>query len=132
MAPLTVLALAAVLSPAAHHAKPRHTRCHTPACARRVDARRAAHAPMRSAIASWYDDAGATASGTHYTRGFAALIFGSRWGQRVEFTYRGRWAIGRLEDHGPYISGRTFDLGPALKAALGCSDLCPVRWRALR
>ena len=33
-----------------------------------------------------------------------------------------------MSDHGPYVAGRTFDLNAALKAALGCSDLCVVRW----
>jgi rare lipoprotein A (peptidoglycan hydrolase) len=85
--------------------------------------------PMQGALASWYDDAGTTASGTHYTLGFAALIFGSQWGHRVRFCYRGRCVVGQLDDHGPYIAGRLFDLGPALKATLGCPDLCWLRWR---
>jgi rare lipoprotein A (peptidoglycan hydrolase) len=86
-------------------------------------------------LASWYDDAGVTASGTHYARGFAALIFGSEWGRAVSFCVaRGRGCAGapvtgRLDDHGPYVSGRTFDLDAALKAALHCSDLCSVRYR---
>jgi hypothetical protein len=29
-------------------------------------------------------------------------------------------------DRGPYIAGREIDLSPAVKAALGCSDLCTV------
>jgi hypothetical protein len=83
---------------------------------------------MQSALASWYDDAGSTASGAHYPYGFAALIFGSQWGKKVLFCYR-RCATGTLDDHGPYVGGRTFDLNPALKAALGCPDLCWLRWR---
>jgi hypothetical protein len=85
--------------------------------------------PTQPALASWYEDAGQTASGRHYEYGFAALIFGSRWGTRVEFEYRGRRVVGSLDDHGPYVSGRTFDLGPNLKGALGCPDLCSLRWR---
>ena len=86
-------------------------------------------APANVALASWYDDAGATASGVHYTYGFASLIFGSEWGRRVTFCYGGRCVTGRLDDHGPYVGGRTFDLNGSLKAALGCPDLCWLRWR---
>src|SRR5580765_2956762 len=69
---------------------------------------------MATATASWYYDAGQTASGLHYPLGFAALIFGSAWGTPVRFCAV-HCATGRLDDHGPYIAGRTFDLNPALK-----------------
>ena len=84
---------------------------------------------METALASWYVDSGETASGRHYPLGFASLILGDQWGKRVLFCYGRRCAIGNLDDHGPYISGRTFDLNPALKATLGCPDLCVLRWR---
>lgn len=84
--------------------------------------------PMATALASWYDDAGTTASGVHYTYGYASLMFGSRWGYPVRFCYR-RCVIGRLDDHGPYVGGRAFDLNANLRGALGCPDLCVVRWR---
>jgi hypothetical protein len=84
--------------------------------------------PMQTALASWYDDSGSTASGRHYTYGFASLLFGSDWGRRVRFCYRG-CAIGELDDHGPYVGGRLFDLNWRLKTAIGCPDLCVVRWR---
>jgi hypothetical protein len=90
-----------------------------------------AQPPMHSAVASWYEIYGPTASGWSYTYGFASLIFGSQWGKRVMFCYRGKCQIGRLDDHGPYVSGRTFDLSPPLRAALSCPDLCNVRWRAM-
>lgn len=83
---------------------------------------------MHTAVASWYDDSGSTASGRHYTYGFASLMFGSEWGKRIMFCYR-RCVVGQLDDHGPYVGGRSFDLNPALKNATGCSDLCTVRWR---
>lgn len=79
-----------------------------------------------TALASWYpDDYGPTASGIRYHYGFASLIFGSQWGKRIRFCHNG-CVVGRLDDHGPYIAGRTFDLNPALKAAIGCGDLCWV------
>jgi hypothetical protein len=85
--------------------------------------------PFNVALASWYDDAGATASGAHYTYGFASLAFGSAWGHRIRFCYGRRCVTGRLDDHGPYVGGRLFDLNGALKAALGCPDLCWLRWQ---
>ena len=86
---------------------------------------------MSTAVASWYYIYGRTASGYSYTYGFASLIFGSEWGKRVMFCYQGRCQVGRLDDHGPYVSGRTFDLSPPLRAALNCPGLCDVRWRPL-
>jgi hypothetical protein len=84
--------------------------------------------PSRVALASWYDDTGQTASGRHYLYGYASLMFGSQWGHRVRFCYRTRCTVGRLDDHGPYVTGRSFDLNRALRDALGCPDLCTVRW----
>lgn len=84
------------------------------------------------ALASWYDDGGATASGVHFTYGFASLMFGSRWGHRVTFCHAGRCATGRLDDHGPYVGGRAFDLNASLRFALACPDLCWLRWRDWR
>jgi hypothetical protein len=110
-------AVTAVSSALEHH-KHHHHRHH----------RRPKPPLMTEAVASWYDDAGQTASGIHYTYGFAALILGSDWGRRILFCYR-RCVVGRLDDHGPYVGGRTFDLNPALKTATGCPDLCTVRWR---
>jgi hypothetical protein len=96
-----------------HHHKPRPPRAH-----------------YSVSLASWYDDSGTTASGIHYRYGYAALIFGSQWGKRVQFCYN-TCVVGRLDDHGPYVGGRTFDLNWALKNTVGCPDLCKVRWRAL-
>ena len=87
-------------------------------------------APLQPALASWYDDYyGPTASGVRYRYGFASLMFGSRWGTRVQFCYRGRCTVGRLDDHGPYVAGRQFDLNWTLHEALGCPDLCELGWR---
>jgi hypothetical protein len=80
------------------------------------------------AEASWYDDGGQTASGRHYRYGFASLLFGSDWGLPIRFRHGSNTATGQLDDHGPYVSGRQFDLNPSLKAALGCGDLCQIEW----
>ncbi len=126
---MTFLAVVAILfgGPGKHHH--RHGVCRTKACEKRVQARWDRRHPMRTALASWYEDGGATASSRHYQYGFAALIFGSEWGKRIRFC-SSRCVTGTLDDHGPYVGGRTFDFNGPLKRALGCSDLCTIRWRA--
>jgi rare lipoprotein A (peptidoglycan hydrolase) len=37
-----------------------------------------------------------------------------------------------VQDRGPYIYGRLFDLNPTTRAALGCPGLCDVRWSIVR
>lgn len=88
-------------------------------------------------IASWYDDSGSTASGEHFSYGFASLMFGNEWGHEISFCVAGRAGhcagpvvTGQLDDHGPYVGGRGFDLNPELRDALNCSGLCPVYWRS--
>ncbi len=77
-------------------------------------------------VASWYYDAGSTACGFHATYGFASLFLPC--GAQITMRGPGGTVVATMEDHGPYVGGRTFDLNPALKAALGCSDLCDVYW----
>jgi len=81
------------------------------------------------AAASWFDDSGATACGTHYTLGFANRAM--QCGQQVTFIGpNGQHVTATREDYGPAAwTGRTFDLNPGLKAAIGCGGLCSVRWR---
>ncbi len=86
---------------------------------------------MYSALASWFDDAGLTQCETHVTNGFASIGTRDACGERIRFCYGGRCVTGVREDDGPFIAGRTFDMTPSLKANLGCSDLCHLRWRRL-
>lgn len=90
----------------------------------------AEQAEMRPALASWYGDHGTGACGVGDVQSgyrFASLFL--RCGTAVKFCYRGRCVEGIMSDHGPYVSGRTFDLNANLKAALGCSDLCSLTYR---
>lgn len=90
------------------------------------------HPPRRTLIgpvtASWFNDAGATASGSHYALGVAhkTLAFGTRLRMCAS-----RCATVTVEDRGPFIAGREFDLNYNAKTALGCSDLCSVRYRII-
>lgn len=90
--------------------------------------------PWHSAVASWYAEhgGGACGLGPDVQSGyrFASLILAC--GTRVQFRYAGRTVTATMADHGPYVAGRTFDLNAALRGALGCPDLCYLRWRAAR
>jgi len=124
-----------------HHGHRHHPGCQSHRCDHRVDIawgrRHHLQWPRPSAeglagTASWFDDAGGTACGSHLANGFAHLPeTGWACGTRVEFCYAGRCVVGEREDSGPYVEGRLFDLTPGLKAALSCSDLCHLHWRRL-
>ena len=85
---------------------------------------------MQPALASWYGIDGTGACGVGSVQSgyrFASLFL--RCGTRVRFCYRGRCAEGVMSDHGPYVSGRAFDLNWNLKQGLGCPDLCELLYR---
>lgn len=68
-------------------------------------------------VASWYDDAGHTACGFHAYYGVANLSLPC--GARVSFDYGGRSVQAVVDDRGPYVGGRTWDLNQNTAAALG-------------
>jgi hypothetical protein len=71
----------------------------------------------RQAVASWYSDGGMTACGFHAVYGVA-----SRWlpcGATVSFEYGGRTVTAVVDDRGPYVGGRDWDLNKNTAAALG-------------
>jgi hypothetical protein len=80
------------------------------------------------AVASWYYDAGTTGCGFHATYGIATFVTGCGGIVRLRNPSTGAVVIATRDDSGPYVAGRTFDLDPATKAALGCSDLCDVQY----
>lgn len=88
----------------------------------------AAHPWNGPVVASWFDDSGGTACGIHATYGFATLL-NIPCGATITMRGPGGTITATREDSGPYISGRTFDLNPALRDALGCGGLCDVYWR---
>lgn len=102
--------------------------------ARWVRARRAwwrrVSAPMSVAVASWYSDAGATASGWHAYYGVASLAYAL--GTRVRICYpvgSSRCVSATVDDRGPYITARSWDLNQNVAAALGFSGVDSVSWR---
>jgi rare lipoprotein A (peptidoglycan hydrolase) len=79
---------------------------------------------MQTVLASWYYDGGPTACGFHTTYGVAHKYLPC--GAQVTLCYHG-CVVATVQDRGPFVPGRTYDLNPATKAAIGCSDLCWLR-----
>lgn len=89
------------------------------------------HKPMPSAVASWYDDqTGQTASGWHSYYGVANKFL--RFGTRIRFYYRGHSITARVDDRGPYIYGRDFDLNQNTARALGFNGVASVQYQYVR
>ncbi|MGB4593910.1 MAG: septal ring lytic transglycosylase RlpA family protein [Coriobacteriia bacterium] len=55
-----------------------------------------------------------------------------KFGTKIQFTYRGKTVVAVVKDRGPYVSGRTFDLGPGTAKALGFSGVGTVSWRIVK
>lgn len=68
-------------------------------------------------VASWYSDGGATACGYHATYGVANLSLPC--GTKVTFVYNGRSVTATVDDRGPYVGGRQWDLNQNTASALG-------------
>lgn len=51
------------------------------------------------------------------------------FGTLVEFEYRGKRAIASVEDRGPHVAGREWDLGPGVTRVLNFRGVEEVRWR---
>jgi rare lipoprotein A len=72
---------------------------------------------LRQSVASWYDDGGATACGFHATYGVANKALPC--GTKVTFRYGGRTVTATVDDRGPFVGGREWDLNQNTAGALG-------------
>ena len=54
------------------------------------------------------------------------------FGTLVEFEYNGKKAVASVQDRGPHVSGRMWDLGPGVVRVLGFSGVHEVRWRVIK
>jgi rare lipoprotein A len=72
---------------------------------------------FRSAIASWYNDGGNTACGFHAGDGVANRTLPC--GTKVVFRYWGRTVTATVDDRGPFVGGRDWDLNQNTAGALG-------------
>lgn len=68
-------------------------------------------------VASWYNDGGSTACGFHATYGVANRSLPC--GTKVTFRNGGRAVNAVVDDRGPYVGGREWDLNQNTAAALG-------------
>jgi hypothetical protein len=75
-------------------------------------------------VASWYNDAGMTACGYHAGLGVANRTLPC--GTRVAFHYGGRTVNAVVDDRGPYVGGRNWDLNQNTAAALGFAGVQSV------
>lgn len=82
----------------------------------------------RDAVASWYDDAGSTACGFHAHYGVANKSLPC--GSQVSFRYNGRSVTATVDDRGPYVAGREWDLNQNTAAALGFGGVGTV-WSSM-
>jgi rare lipoprotein A len=53
------------------------------------------------------------------------------FGTLIEFSYHGRRAVASVEDRGPHVAGREFDLGPGVVRALTFSGVDEVNYRII-
>ena len=74
--------------------------------------------------ASWYDDAGTTACGFHAHYGVANLSLPC--GTEVSFVHGGRKVTATVDDRGPYVGGREWDLNQNTAGALGFGGVAEV------
>jgi rare lipoprotein A len=72
---------------------------------------------FRAAEASWYNDGGNTACGFHAEYGVANRSLPC--GTKVEFRLGGRSVNATVDDRGPYVGGRDWDLNQNTASALG-------------
>ena len=79
---------------------------------------------FNQSTASWYEDGGTTACGFHSYYGVANLSLPC--GTHVRFSYGGRTVTATVDDRGPYVGGREWDLNQNTAAALGFGGVAPV------
>ncbi len=79
-------------------------------------------------VASWYEDAGGTACGFHAYFGVANKTLPC--GTKVEFRDNGHSVTALVDDRGPFVAGREWDLNQNTAAALGFDGVGTV-WSSL-
>jgi rare lipoprotein A len=84
--------------------------------ARSVDAA-GAMTVYQPSLASWYQDGGSTACGFHAGLGVANKSLPC--GAKVRFRHAGHTVTATVDDRGPYVGGRDWDLNQNTAAALG-------------
>jgi rare lipoprotein A len=83
------------------------------------------------AVASWYYDAGLQ-RGCGFSARFGVANKTLPCGTKVQFRYGGRTVMATVDDRGPYVAGRTWDLGQSTRAALGFNAGVATVWASVR
>jgi rare lipoprotein A len=83
---------------------------------------------LHPAVASWYEDGGNTACGFHAGYGVASPYLPC--GTKVTFDYNGRSVTAVVDDRGPFVPGRQFDLNQNTAAALAFNGVDTV-WSSM-
>lgn len=92
--------------------------------------------PWKTALASWYQLTGSSLGCPPYrpmdttTLGVAHKALAC--GTRVRLSYRGRYVTAIVNDRGPYVGPREFDLSGAVRNRLGFDGVGTIRWRLAR
>jgi rare lipoprotein A len=79
---------------------------------------------LHQSLASWYEDGGNTACGFHAGLGVANKSLPC--GSKVAFHYGNRTVTAVVDDRGPFVGGREWDLNQNTAAALGFSGVGTV------
>jgi len=79
-------------------------------------------------VSSWYEDAGQTACGFHAYYGVANKALPC--GTKVTFDYHGRTVTATVDDRGPFVAGRDWDLNQNTAGALGFGGVDTV-WASI-
>lgn len=101
-----------------------------------VKKKRRVNAKWQRARVSWYGPGfygNTMAGGGSLTR--TSMVVAHRslpFGTKVEFRYKGRRVTAVVRDRGPYISGRTFDLGPGTARKLKFGGVGTVQYRIIK
>jgi rare lipoprotein A (peptidoglycan hydrolase) len=83
------------------------------------------HARFHRGVASWYyDDGGSTACG--FRAGYGVANRTLPCGTRVTFKRGGHRITAVVDDRGPYVAGRSWDLDERSARALGVSGIATV------
>jgi rare lipoprotein A len=72
---------------------------------------------LEPVLASWYEDGGSTACGFHAVDGVANRTLPC--GTKVRISHGGHTVTATVDDRGPYVDGREYDLNQNTAAALG-------------
>jgi rare lipoprotein A (peptidoglycan hydrolase) len=111
-------------SAAARHGRTRHVHPHH----QRRHVRRRRHVlevvEMTPAVASWYYDAGNTACGFHAQYGVANRTLPC--GTKVMLRYGRHSVTATVDDRGPFVFGRSYDLDQRTASALGMWGVATV------